>query len=90
MSQENVELHYRAMDAFNRRDLDAFLALTDDDVEAIPRSAAMEGSYHGHEGIRRWWKALLDALPDLSIELSKCASWRPDARSRARSRPRRG
>ena len=26
MSQENVELHQRAFEAFNRRDLDAFLA----------------------------------------------------------------
>jgi hypothetical protein len=27
MSQENVELHYRCVDAINRRDLGAFLAL---------------------------------------------------------------
>jgi hypothetical protein len=27
MSQENVELVYRVLDAFNRRDLDAALAL---------------------------------------------------------------
>jgi ketosteroid isomerase-like protein len=36
MSQENVDLVRRAVDAFNRRDLDAFVALTDDDVEVIP------------------------------------------------------
>ena len=43
MSQENVELIHRSVDAFNRRDLDAYLALMDEDVEAIPRVAAMEG-----------------------------------------------
>ena len=32
MSQENVELNYRSHDAFNRRDLDAYLALNDPDV----------------------------------------------------------
>jgi ketosteroid isomerase-like protein len=69
MSQENVELTYRAADAFNRRDLDAHLALTDDDVEAIPRASRMEGSYHGHDGIRRWWKDLLDAFPDFTVEV---------------------
>jgi ketosteroid isomerase-like protein len=37
MSQENVELTYRAFDAFNRRDFDAFLALMDDDVEVFSR-----------------------------------------------------
>jgi hypothetical protein len=29
MSHENVELQHRSTDAFNRRDLDAFLRLTD-------------------------------------------------------------
>jgi ketosteroid isomerase-like protein len=33
MSQENVELVHRVFDAFNRRDLDAMLALIDDDME---------------------------------------------------------
>jgi ketosteroid isomerase-like protein len=35
MSQENVELANRCYDAINRRDLDALLALMDDDVEAV-------------------------------------------------------
>jgi len=43
MSQENVELVYRATDAFNRRDIDAFLALSEPDVEFIPRIAELEG-----------------------------------------------
>jgi hypothetical protein len=29
----------------------------DDDVEYVPRAVAMEGSYHGHDGIRRWWRS---------------------------------
>ena len=69
MSQENVELAYRAFDALNRRDLDALLALMDDDVEAVPFIAAMEGGYHGHDGIRRWWENLHDVWPDFSIEV---------------------
>ena len=69
MSQENVDLHYRAIDAYNRRDLGAYLELMGDDVEGIPRIAAIEGGYHGHEGMRRWWMALLDTWPDHSIEI---------------------
>ena len=69
MSQENVELHYRTLDAVNRRDLGALLALMDDGVEAVPLIAAMEGGYHGHDGIRRWWANLLDAFPDFAIEI---------------------
>ena len=71
MSQENVELHHRAIDAFNRRDLDAFLTLMDDDVEVVPRAGAMEGesSYRRHEGVRRWWNTVLDVFPDWNIEV---------------------
>ena len=91
MSQENVELTYRAFDAFNRRDLDASLALMDDDVEGMPRTVFMDGSYHGHDGMRRWWDNWLDTFPDFRIEVVEVRdARRPDGRSLARSRPRRG
>jgi ketosteroid isomerase-like protein len=64
----NVELARRAYEAVNRRDIDAFLGLMDDDVELL---AAMEGTYHGHDGIRRWWNNLHDAIPDLVIEVGE-------------------
>ena len=72
MSQENVELFYRAADALNRRDLDAYLAVMADDVEAVPRTGALEGesSYRGHDGVRRWLNSLLDVFPDYSAELA--------------------
>jgi ketosteroid isomerase-like protein len=69
MSRENVELYYRGIDAYNRRDLDAFLALMGDEVEAVSRLVAMEGDYHGHAGIRRWWDNLFEVLPDVAIEV---------------------
>ena len=69
MSQENVELVYRVVDAFNRRDLDVALTFVHDDVEFGSRLAAMEGGYDGHAGIRRWWSTILDASPDRVIEI---------------------
>ena len=69
MSQENVELTHQVYDAFNRRDSAAFVELMDADVEALPRLAAVEGGYHGHDGIRRWWKNLLDTIPDFTVEV---------------------
>ena len=51
MSQENVDLTRRAFQAFHDRDLDALLAMLDDDVEAFPFLAGMEGGYRGHDGI---------------------------------------
>jgi hypothetical protein len=53
MSQENVKRYRRSLEAFNRRDLNAFLALMDDQVEVGSRQVAIEGGYHGHEGLRR-------------------------------------
>ena len=59
MSEENVELFYEANDAFNRRDLDALLALADPEIEWFPRIAELEGGrpYRGHDGVRHWWGA---------------------------------
>jgi ketosteroid isomerase-like protein len=70
MSQENVELYTRGIDAFNRRDLEAFLALAHPDVVGISRVLAIEGgSYQGHDGVRDWWKELLGVFPDFTIEI---------------------
>jgi hypothetical protein len=71
MSQENVALALRAYDAFNRRDWDAMLALVDDEVEVESRLAGMEGGYHGHEGVRRWWADFLGAFPDYTVEVEE-------------------
>jgi ketosteroid isomerase-like protein len=68
MSQENVELSHQVFDAFNRRDLGAYLELMDAEVEAVPLLVAMTGDYHGHAGIRRWWENLLDVFPDFAVE----------------------
>ena len=69
MSQENVQLARRAIDAVNRRNLDDLLALMDDDVEAVSRIVALEGGLHGHPGIRRWWESWFEAFPDYDIEI---------------------
>jgi ketosteroid isomerase-like protein len=69
MSQENVELAYRSIDAINRRDLAAYLTLADDDIEAVSRLAPIEGGYHGHDGIRRWWETLFETWPDFTARV---------------------
>ena len=74
MSQENVELAQQAFDDFNRRDMGAFLALMDADVEAVSRLVAMEGGYHGHDGIRHWWQNLLGRSRTTPSKRSRRAS----------------
>ena len=71
MSQENAELAHRAFDTFNRRDLGAFLALMDPDVELKARFMEVEGdtNFRGASGVRDWWEALLAIFPDLRVEV---------------------
>ena len=73
MSQQNVELHHRANDAFNRRDLDAFIGLTDAEVEFTSRNLELEGGgpHRGHEGVRTWWENLLAISPDFTGEVEE-------------------
>lgn len=70
MSLENVELTRRVLDSFNRADLDAYVALMDEDVEAVPRIVGSLGqTVRGHQGIRHWWKDLFEVVPDLTVEI---------------------
>ena len=69
MSQENVELTRRAFQAFEDRDLDGLLEILDEQVEAFPILAGMEGGYRGHEEVRGWWASLLGTFPDFRAEV---------------------
>jgi hypothetical protein len=67
VSQENIDLAQRALDALNQRDWDAFLTFVDGDVTSESRLASIEGGYHGHVGVREWWENLLDTFPDYTV-----------------------
>ena len=87
---ENVELARRAFDAFNRRDLDGFLALADPDAEFHSRIAELEGGepYRGHEGIRSWWESLFAISPDFVSEIDEIRDAGDVTISRVRQRGR--
>jgi ketosteroid isomerase-like protein len=69
MSKENVQIVRRSFEAFNERDLDGYLALMDDDVEIVPRIlGGLGSSLRGHAEVCRWWKDLLDFIPDVKVE----------------------
>jgi len=65
VSGQNVELHRRAVEAFNARDVDAFLAYLNPSIEFHSVLAAVDGeTYLGHDGIRSWYRSLKDAWGD--------------------------
>ena len=71
MSQQNVESTSRVIDAFNRRDLHAYLALMDPEVEFTPYEVWVQGGepYRGHAGVRSWWEESFAVFPDLRAEV---------------------
>jgi ketosteroid isomerase-like protein len=61
MSQENIEIVRRVYEAVNRRDADSVLALYDSELELDTTRAAVgdlmgRSTYHGHEGLRAWFR----------------------------------
>lgn len=75
MSQENVEVVRKAVDAMNRRDPDAFIALLRPDVEweesgnVLP---GLRGVYRGRAEVRRWFeRAFLEVWESFHIEVEE-------------------
>lgn len=72
MSQENARVLDQMYDAVRRGDLDRFVALHDPNAEVIPLILDIEGgSYHGHEGLRRFWSEIHTAFPDWHWEVER-------------------
>lgn len=72
MSDNNVERYRALAEAFSRRDLDAFLAHFDPEVEFEPRSAALEGgALHGHDGLRTWWDTMFGLFSEYRVEIDE-------------------
>jgi ketosteroid isomerase-like protein len=70
MSQGNVELVRRAMDAWNREDVEALIPLSDPDVEFVSIFAGMEGrTYRGYDGLRRYFADMRDTWAEFHREM---------------------
>jgi hypothetical protein len=55
----NVDHHRRLLVAFNARDIEAFIAYCDPQIEFHSSFAAIGGAvYHGHDGVRKWHRDL--------------------------------
>ena len=71
MSQENVETLRRALEAFNRGDVDAALEALDAEVEWYPAVQPMLGErtvYRGHQGVRDLFRELFEVYLEFQIE----------------------
>jgi uncharacterized protein len=62
MSQQNVEIVRRAWEASDRSDYEALFALYDPAIVWHSHYGPISGSYHGHEGVRQFFREWTDAL----------------------------
>jgi ketosteroid isomerase-like protein len=79
MSQESVDLVKRLLQMFARREHEAVFAFYDTNIEwdasnfggdvasGVPDD--LQGIYHGHEGVRTYWRRWLQAWADLEFEV---------------------
>jgi ketosteroid isomerase-like protein len=72
MSQENIEVLRRGLEAGNRRDVEAMLEVLDPGVEwyaALPVMLGGEAAvYRGHEGVRELFRDIDEVFIDFEIE----------------------
>jgi uncharacterized protein len=61
MSHENVEIAERAVDAFNRRDVEALLALAIPDAVLSSQLLDASAEFRGREGIERFYAMLSES-----------------------------
>ena len=72
MSQENVEIVRELLEAFGRRDHERAFELYDADIVwEHHHDTDLGGVYHGHEGVRTYWREWLSAWSDLRFEVQE-------------------
>ncbi len=68
MSEENVQLVRRLLEAFNERDVEGFAGLTTPDFEWSPSVVAVDGEiFRGREGIEAYFGRMRDAWEEFKM-----------------------
>jgi ketosteroid isomerase-like protein len=70
MSEKNVEIVRRGIEAWNRRDLTAVLALwsTDGEIDWSRANGPLKGVYRGHQGAKTFWNEFWSTFESVEIE----------------------
>ena len=71
MSAQKFEVVEKVVVALNERDVDAYLACCTNDVELVPATAEVAGTYVGPSGIQRFFGDLQDAAPGMRVEIER-------------------
>lgn len=73
MSRENVELVRRGLEIFNSGDIDRILSFTgaDFEIDVPPGLSAEPDTYHGHEGVRRYFRSFQEAMDEVQFQAER-------------------
>jgi steroid delta-isomerase-like uncharacterized protein len=72
MGEKNVDLVRKAMDAWNREDMEALIALSDAHVEFVSIFAGMEGrTYRGYDGLREYFADMRDTWTEFHRDIEE-------------------
>jgi ketosteroid isomerase-like protein len=66
MADADIDVVCDSLDAFRKRDLDAWLGFLHPDVEFTSLVLEIEGVYRGREGARSWWESVVAVFPEWS------------------------
>src|SRR4051794_17357710 len=70
MAAREVEMIRGSMEAFNRRDAEAMIAVTHPDSEMFPFRAQLEGQpYCGHQGIRDFFRDMYEDWSSFEVHI---------------------
>ncbi|HEX2129910.1 MAG TPA: nuclear transport factor 2 family protein [Solirubrobacterales bacterium] len=71
MASPNVETFLAGMDAINRGDAEALIAVTDPEAVSEPLRMSVEGAYRGHEGARRFLADNAESFEDFRADYTE-------------------
>jgi ketosteroid isomerase-like protein len=75
MSRDDMAMSFRrAMEAYSRGDYEAALFGFDPAIEwSVHASLAHDvTTYHGHEGVKRFWEMWAEAISGMALEIEEC------------------
>jgi ketosteroid isomerase-like protein len=75
MSHDDLATIFRrGMEAYSRGDYEAAVAGFDPAIEwSVQASVAPDATtYHGHEGVKRFWETWAEAISGMALEIEEC------------------
>ena len=78
MHADAVRLAERYVGAYNDRDLDAMLAVLDENVVSHPAPLFGQRRHCGHEGVREWWQVMVASGRWYEVAVREVRQLEPD------------